>query len=122
MVETVYDFDEFKRRMSDYGVKPHWDAWSQPVDKHGIVHKVVFQLTAPANYIVERLVDEPIIQFERQVFIDTLSEEFCRKYAEKTQDDRFGKARQDVINDLLEKYAKPVGATSGRWERRADRP
>ena len=89
MKEVVYDFEEFKAKV-DSSKPIHHSCWHKALDEYGIIYEVEFKV-----YGISK--DGNLLIFE-------------------FRDKKFGEKLKDVYQKLVEKFAKPLGSTEGRWE------
>ena len=107
MKEVVYDFEEFKAKV-DSSKPIHHEGFTKALDKHGILHEVLFRM-----YGVSK--DGHLLVFEHRELLDSLNipKEFCKTHNAYKDLQIYAK---HVYEKLVEKYAKPLGSTEGRWE------
>lgn len=108
MKEVVYDFDEFKAKV-DQNKAIHHHAVTKAIDRHGICHELVFRLFGVSKN------DSHLVIFEHREILDSLNipKEF-QKTHNAYQDLRV--YAKHVYDQLVEKFAKPLNSTEGRWE------
>ena len=117
-METVHDFDEFNR-LRDKTFTPHFEGYSKIVDKLGLIYEVVFQVTAPSERL--QMVsgeNTHIVRFMVRQRIDTNTTEFYKRY-EAVKGDHYARvnaAINEVVNEFIAKFAKPISATTGSWK------
>ena len=97
MKEVVYDFEEFKAKV-DSSKPIHHSCWHKAVDEYGIIHEVEFKV-----YGISK--DGNLLIFEFRDKVDLIK-----------GDKKFGDKLKEVYEKLVEKFAKPLGSTEGRWE------
>lgn len=107
MKEVVYDFEEFKEYV-DLSKQIHHQAVRKPIDRHGLIHELVFRM-----YGVSK--DGHLLVFEHRELLDSLNipKEFCKTHNAYKDLQIYAK---HVYEKLVEKFAKPLGSTEGRWE------
>ena len=108
MKEVVYDFEEFKAKV-DSGKPVHHQAVRRCLDRHGFTHELVFRVYGVARENGHLLV------FEHREVLNSLNipKEFCKSHNALKDLQIYAK---HVYEKLVEKYAKPLGSTEGRWE------
>ena len=110
MKEILFDFDEFKRKVStDSPI--HHSCMTGFADKQHITYMLKFRVYGVSNQ------GGHIIIFETERDLDTLSKEFAEKW--KNYEDHYSRldaAVKDTIEELHKAYAIPVGSTPGRLE------
>ena len=108
MKEVVYDFEEFNAKVDS--TKPiHHEGFRKSLDKHGILHEVLFRMYGVSEDLGCLLI------FEHKEIIDCMHipEEFQKSH--NAYEDLRVYAKH-VYEKLVEKFAKPLGSTEGRWE------
>ena len=107
MKEVVYGFEEFKAKV-DSSKPIHHQAVRKALDSHGLIHKLTFKVYGVAK-------DGHLIVFECSELLDSLDipKEFCKTHNAYKDLQIYAK---HVYEKLVEKYAKPLGSTEGRWE------
>ena len=109
MKEIVYDFDEFKNKVS-MGSPIHHSCVGRFADKQGILYNLTFRV-----YGVSRD-GSHILIFETTRRLDTLSKGFNEKWTEGDFHSRLNIAIKDTLEELRKTYAVPIGSTEGRLE------
>jgi hypothetical protein len=109
MKEFVYDFGEFKKKVSTAG-PIHHSCMGRYIDKEGIVYGLTFRV-----YGVSREGGH-IIVFETRRRLDTLSKEFNEKWPKGNLYGQLNAAIETLLDELKKAYAAPVGSTEGRLE------
>ena len=107
MKEVVYDFEEFKAKVDS--AKPiHHSCYKRSHDSHGFIQELTFNVFGISR-------DGHIIVFEHKEFLDALGipQEFCKTHNAYKDLQIYAK---HVYEKLVEKFAKPLGSTEGRWE------
>lgn len=102
MKEYVYDFEEFVRKINS-AFTPHHTLRYRCIDKHGLVYRCAFTITAPAAE------HGHIVVFKLEKDLSKTSKEVCEKGG-------LSQAVQSLYDELVEKYGKPVGSTEGYWQ------
>jgi len=92
MKEVIFNYEEFKGKI-DTSKPVHHCAWHKSIDKYGVFYRIefrIFGISKNGNHIV-------IWHTEHKT---TITE---RKEA------------QTWYNEIVKKYAKPLGSTEGEW-------
>jgi len=105
MKEVMYDYEEFKRK-ADPNQPIHHTCIGRWIDKYGTVYRLTFRI-----YAKSLSPDAHIIVFESSGEISTLNKDFHDKYGTE-----YYKGFRAKYEELVEKYAKPIGSTEGRLE------
>jgi hypothetical protein len=109
MKEFVYNFDEFREKVS-MTAPIHHSCVGRYLDKEGIVYGLTFRI-----YGISREGGH-IIVFETIRKLDTLSKEFNEKWPKGNLSDQLNAAIKTLLDELKKAYAAPVGSTEGRLE------
>lgn len=102
MREIVYDFKEFKAKVDTSKPIHHNCIGKETGDKYGLLYDIDF-------YIYGISKSGHIIVFQ------------CRRRLDKIRDvpsemqGAEGKYWHQIYNELVEKFAKPLGSTEGEW-------
>ena len=96
MKEVVYDFEEFKAKV-DLSKPIHHSAWVKVVDQYGVVRQLEFKIFGISESRGN------IVVFEVRELFQGFGKEGNQK-------------AKEIYEKFVEKYAKPLGSTEGRWE------
>lgn len=109
MKEFVYDFREFKDKVST--VDPiHHHCTGGFIDREGLIYELTFRIYGASRE------GGHIIIFETKRRLDTLSKEFNEKWPKGNFHDQLNAAIKNTLDELKKNYATPVGSTEGRLE------
>ncbi|MCS7114078.1 MAG: hypothetical protein N0A00_01500 [Candidatus Bathyarchaeota archaeon] len=92
MREIVFSFEEFKAKV-DSSKPIHHCFYSKTLDNHGIFHRLEFWITGVSKDA------NRIIAF----------------YAERRSTIGEREADQKWMDEMVERFAKPIGSTEGEW-------
>jgi len=107
MKEVVYDFDEFREKVST--TDPiHHSCVGRYLDEEGIVYEITFRIYGVSKE------GKHIIIFETKRRIDTLSKEFNEKWSKGSFHEQLNAAIKTLLGEFKKKYAIPIGSTEGR--------
>jgi hypothetical protein len=110
MKEYVYDFNEFKGKISKLHPIHHYCTVCCPDGEQAIIYELIFRIYGISNETGH------IIIFESKRKLNTLSKEFNEKWSEENYHDRLNAAVKDTFKELTRTYAAPLKSTEGRLE------
>jgi hypothetical protein len=93
MLEILFNFDEFRNKLDSSKPVRHC-FYMKDLDKHGIFYRIEFWITGVSKD-ASRII---AFYFERR---STLGE--------KDEDQKW-------MEEMVEKFAKPIGSTEGEWQ------